>query len=134
MSKKNLSDISEPHCIEKTQALMLQVSYWDWKRIPKHSSFEREKPVNEFPQGLWTWFWDYGWLLSWPRWKFFPESIRTRWRCDHFSKKWSKSKSDATLSIKKPFVTPNFCGRNFSTMHHFWVWIFLSLKIDECLV
>ena len=62
---------------------------------------------------------------------FFPESTPTRWRCDHFSKKWSKSKSDTTLSIKKPFVTPNFCGRNFSTMHHFWVWIFLSPKIDE---
>ena len=65
---------------------------------------------------------------------FFPESTPTRWRCDHFSKKWSKSKSDTTLSIKKPFVTPNFCGRNFSTMHHFWVWIFLSPKIDEYLV
>ena len=62
---------------------------------------------------------------------FCPESTRTRWRCNHFSKKWSKSKSDTTLSIKKPFVTPNFCGQNFSTMHHFCVWIFLSPKIDE---
>ena len=65
---------------------------------------------------------------------FCPESTRTRWRCNHFSKKWSKSKSDTTLSIKKPFVTPNFCGRNFSAMHHFWVWIFLSPKINEYLV
>ena len=38
------------------------------------------------------------------------------------------------FEYKKPFVTPNFCGRNFSTMHHFWVWIFLSPKIDEYLV
>ena len=59
---------------------------------------------------------------------FFPESTPTRWRCDHFSKKWSKSKSDTTLSIKKPFVTPNFCGWNFSAMHHFWVWNFFCLQ------
>ena len=63
-----------------------------------------------------------------------PESTRTRWRCNHFSKKWSKSKFDTTLSIKKPFVTPNFCGWNFSAMHHFWVWIFLSPRITEYLV
>ena len=65
---------------------------------------------------------------------FCPESTRTRWRCNHFSKKWSKSKSDTTLSIKKPFVTPNFCGQNLSTMHHFRVWIFLSSKITPHLV
>ena len=85
--------------------------------------------------------WDFEYVLEtmddyWvgPDEIFCPESTATRWRCNHFSKKWSKSKSDTTLSIKKPFVTPNFCGRNFSTMHHFWVWIFLSPKIDEYLV
>ena len=66
---------------------------------------------------------------------FFHESTPTRWRCNHFSKKWSKPKFDATLNIKKAtFVTPNFCGQNFSMMHHFWVWIFLSPKINEYLV
>ena len=43
---------------------------------------------------------------------FFPESTPTRWRCDHFSKKWSKSKSDTTLSLKKTFshLLPVFCS------------------------
>ena len=57
---------------------------------------------------------------------FCPESTPTRWRCYHFSKKLSKSKFDATLSIKKPFVTPKFCDRNFSQMHHFEDMNFLS--------
>ena len=35
-------------------------------------------------------------------------------------------KIDTNLSIKKPFVTPKFCGRNFSQMHHFEDMNFLS--------
>ena len=79
--------------------------------------------------------WDFEYVLEtlddyWvdPDENFCPESTRTRWRFNHFSKKWSKSKSDTTLSIKKPFITPNFCGWNFSAMHHFWVWIFFVSK------
>ena len=57
---------------------------------------------------------------------FCPESTPNRWRCYHFSKKWSKSRFDTTLSIKKTFVTPKFCGQNFSQMHHFEDMNFLS--------
>ena len=57
---------------------------------------------------------------------FCPKSTPTRWRCYHFSKKRSKSKFDSTLSIKKTFVTPKFCGQNFSQMHHFEDMNFLS--------
>ena len=85
--------------------------------------------------------WDFEYVLEtmddyWvgPDENFFSESTPTRWHCNHFSKKWSKSKSDTTLSIKKPFVTPNFCGQNFSAKHRFWVWIFLSPRITEYLV
>ena len=30
-----------------------------------------------------------------------------------------KSKSDNTFTLKKPFVTPNFCKQNLSQMHRF---------------
>ena len=77
--------------------------------------------------------WDFKYVLEnmddyWvgPDENFCPESTRTRWRCYHFSKKWSKSRFDTTLSIKKTFVTPKFCGQNFSQMHHFEDMIFWS--------
>ena len=57
---------------------------------------------------------------------FFPESTPTRWRCDHFSKKWTKSKSDTTFTHKKTSVTPTFCKRNFSRMNRFGLMNFLS--------
>ena len=82
--------------------------------------------------------WDFEYVLEtiddyWvgPDKNLCPESTRTRWRCNHFSKKWSNSKSDTTLSIKKPFVTPNFCGRKFSAVHHFWVWIFCLQELPN---
>ena len=59
---------------------------------------------------------------------FCPESTPTRWRCYHFSKNRLKSKFDATLSIKKPFVTPKFCGRNFSQMHHNYLLLYSKYK------
>ena len=60
---------------------------------------------------------DINWLS--PRQNFFHSSLVSRWRCDQFSKKCPKSKSDNTFTLKKPFVTPNFCKWNLSPMHHF---------------
>ena len=86
-----------------------------WKKLSNNSSWDFEHVLDTMD--------DY-WVG--PDENFCPESTPTRWRCYHFSKKWSKSKFDATLSIKKPFVTPKFCGRNFSQMHHFEGMNFLS--------
>ena len=86
-----------------------------WKKLLNNSSWDFEHVLDTMD--------DY-WVG--PDENFCPESTPTRWRCYHFSKKWSKSKFDATLSIKKPFVTPKFCGRNFSQMHHFEDMNFLS--------
>ena len=86
-----------------------------WKKLSNNSSWDFEHVLDTMD--------DY-WVG--PDENFCPESTPTRWRCNHFSKKWSKSKFDATLSIKKPFVTPKFCGRNFSQMHHFEDMNFLS--------
>ena len=86
-----------------------------WKKLSNNSSWDFEHVLDTMD--------DY-WVG--PDENFCPESTPTRWRCYHFSKKWSKSKFDATLSIKKPFVTPKFCGRNFSQMHHFEDMNFLS--------
>ena len=86
-----------------------------WKKLLNNSSWDFEHVLDTMD--------DY-WVG--PDENFCPESTPTRWRCNHFSKKWSKSKFDATLSIKKPFVTPKFCGWNFSQMHHFEDMSFLS--------
>ena len=43
-------------------------------------------------------------------------------------------KNKKNFTIKKPFVTPNFWCRNFSRIHHFWVWNFLSSRITVYLV
>lgn len=40
-----------------------------------------------------------------------------------------KSSWNQKITIKKPYVTPNFWCRNFSPIHHFWVWIFFVFKI-----
>ena len=88
---------------------------WNEKKLLNNSSWDFEHVLDTMD--------DY-WVG--PDENFCPESTPTRWRCYHFSKKWSKSKFDATLSIKKPFVTPKFCGRNFSQMHHFEDMNFLS--------
>ena len=42
--------------------------------------------------------------------------------------------AQATLVPLKNLFYPNFCDWNFSAMHQFWVWIFLSSKINEYLV
>ena len=128
--------LSNPSYFPKLQ----QISYYSTPCLLKNSAvvdtphFNGKKLSTNSP-------WDYEYIFEtmddyWvgPDKSFCPESTRTRWRCNHFSKKWSKSKYDTTLSITKHFVTPNFCGRNFSAMHHFWVWIFLSPKINEYLV
>ena len=49
--------------------------------------------------------------------KFVIQCRVTRWRCNHFVKKWPKWNLDTTLSIKKTCVTPNFCKRNFSLIY-----------------
>ena len=86
-----------------------------WKKLSNNSSWDFEHVLDTMD--------DY-WVG--PDENFCPESTPTRWRCYHFSKKWSKSKFDAILSIKNPFVTPNFCDQNFSQMHCFEDMIFLS--------
>ena len=97
-----------------------QLEYQDtphlkWKKLSNNSSWDFEHVLDTMD--------DY-WVGQDEN--FCPESTPTRWRCYHFSKKWSKSKFDTTLSIKKPFVTPKFCDRNFSQMHHFEDMNFLS--------
>ena len=86
-----------------------------WKKLLNNSSWDFEHVLDTMN--------DY-WVG--PDEFFCPGSTPTRWRCNNFSKKWSKSKFHATLSIKKPFVTPKFCGWNFSQMHHFEDMNFLS--------
>ena len=67
---------------------------------------------------------NYYWLC--PDENFSPQSLVSRWRCDHVSKKWTKSKSDTTFTHKKTSVTPTFCKRNFSRMNRFGLMNFLS--------
>ena len=95
----------------------------------RHSSFWRKKLWNNS-----TWDFelifhtmDINWLS--PRQNFFHSSLVSRWRCDQFSQKCPKSKSDNTFTLKKPFVTPNFCKRNLSRMHHFRTVNYFTFKI-----
>ena len=94
---------------------VLSTPHLKWKKLSNNSSWDFEHVLDTMD--------DY-WVGQDEN--FCPESTPTRWRCYHFSKKWSKWKFDATLSIKKPFVTPKFCDRNFSQMHHFEDMNFLS--------
>ena len=75
---------------------------------------------------------NYYWLC--PDENFSPQSTATRWRCDHFSKKWPKSKSDTTFTHKKTSVTPTFCKRNFSRMNRFGLMNFLSSTAPSSVV
>ena len=75
---------------------------------------------------------NYYWLC--PDERFFPRSLPTRWRCNHFSKKWPKSKSDTTFTNKKTSVTPTFCKRNFSWMNRFGLMNFLSSTAPSSVV
>ena len=65
-----------------------------------HSSFDREKTVNEFPLGLWICFWDYGWLLSWPRWKFLPWKYCNQVALQSFFQKVAEIKNKKNFSLK----------------------------------
>ena len=67
---------------------------------------------------------NYYWLC--PDENFSPHCMVSRWRCDHFSKEWPKSKTDTTFTHKKTSVTPTFCKRNFSRMNRFGLMNFLS--------
>ena len=42
---------------------------------------------------------NYCWLC--PEERIFHSTLPTRWRCNHFSKKWPKPKLDTTFTIKK---------------------------------
>ena len=75
---------------------------------------------------------NYYWLC--PDERFFPWSLPTRWRCNHFSRKWPKSKSDTTFTNKKTFVTSTFCKWIFSRMHGFGYMIFLSSTASSSVV
>ena len=61
--------------------------------------------------------------------KNFCNCLATRWRCNQFFQKSPKSKSDNTFTLKKPFVTPTFCKRNLSQMHHFRTVNYFTFKI-----
>ena len=99
-----------------------------------HCSFERKKSLSEFLLGFRTCFRYYELLLIMPRWKFFSSMFLSRWRCNHFSKKWPKSKSDTTFTHKKTSVTPTFCKRNFSRMNRFGLMNFLSSTAPSSVV
>ena len=75
---------------------------------------------------------NYYWLC--PDENFSPQSLDSRWRCNHFSKKWTKSKSDTTFTHKKTSVTPTFCKRNFSRMNRFGLMNFLSSTAPSSVV
>ena len=45
-----------------------------------------------------------------PHQNFFIQCKVSRWHCSHFSKKWPKSNFNNTFTIRKPWVTPNFCN------------------------
>ena len=85
------------------------------KNLPTNSSWGFEHVLDTM---------NYYWLC--PDERFFPRSLPTRWRCNHFFKKWPKSKSDTTFTNKKTFVTPTFCKWIFSRMHRFGFMNFLS--------
>ena len=75
---------------------------------------------------------NYYWLC--PDDWFVHSTLPTRWRCNQFSKKWSKSKSDTTFTNKKTSVTPTFCKRNFSRMNRFGLMNFLSSTAPSSVV
>ena len=100
-------------------------------KLTFHSSFEQEKTVSEILLGLWTCFRAYRWILSRPRWNILPWKYCKEVALQSIFQKVVEIKIWHHFEYKKPFVTPNFCGRNFSAMHHLWVWIFLSPRINE---
>ena len=75
---------------------------------------------------------NYYWLCS-DNW-FVHSTLPTRWRCNQFSKKWPKSKSNTTFTNKKTSVTPTFCKRNFSRMNRFGLMNFLSSTAPSSVV
>ena len=68
-----------------------------WKKVSNNSSWDFEH-VFDIMDDYWV---DSDKI-------FCPESTPTWWHCYHFTKKWSKSKFDATL-----------IGQNFSWTQHF---------------
>ena len=94
--------------------------------IAYHSPFEMKKTMEQFLLGLWTCFRHYGWLLSRPRWKFLPRKYSNQVALLSFFQKMAEIKIRRHFEYKKPFITPKFCGRNFSQMHHFEDMNFLS--------
>ena len=75
---------------------------------------------------------NYYWLC--PDENFSLQSTATRWRCNHISKKWPKSKLWHHFTNKKTFVTPTFCKRNFSRMNRFGLMNFLSSMAPSSVV
>ena len=99
----------------------------DWKPISCYTAHLNEKNLSTnsswgFEHVLDTM--NYYWLC--PDDWFVHSTLPTRWRCNQFSKKWPKSKSDTTFTNKKTSVTPTFCKRNFSRMNRFGLMIFFS--------
>ena len=68
---------------------------------------------------------DYFWVC--PYQKNVP-SVRLRGGAAIIFLKSGRNPKQKKITINKPFVTPNFWCRNFSRMHHFWVWIFFVFK------
>ena len=69
------------------------ISQQVWKRnIFPHCKFEWLKIINKFSFGLWSYFWQYTECAH-----AINMNFTTRWRYDHFPKKWLKWKSDKNL-------------------------------------
>ena len=64
----------------------------------------------------------------------FPWKYWNQVALQSFFQKVGDIKNEKKITVKKSFVTPNFWCWNFSRMHQFWVWIFLSSKITPHLV
>ena len=92
-NKKSLKHAPSP-CAISSKILSVVTPNLKWKKLLNNSSWDFEHVLDTMD--------DYWVGLDE---NFCPESTPTRWCCYHFSKEWLKSKFEATLSIKKPFVT-----------------------------
>ena len=83
------------HCTACTRCF---TPHLNWKKLSTNSPWDFEY-VFETMDDYWVG----------PDENFCPESTRTRWRCNHFSKKWPKSKIKKNL-LNKNLLLPLTSG------------------------